>query len=131
MKITDLNNDILDIIYSYLKDSDSINLSLTCKTLNFFFQNYGALKTIRISNYDNYPLTIEKISNHKRTIKEMYLEDLEDPHLWIPYYPKILYIERCRYSYFDPVFKSNTEIIYCDDRRINKKKFKRAKILGL
>ena len=137
MFIHDIPENIIILIMSFIKDNKSvINFASTCTDHKRMLYNYGYLKHMTYSplNSNIYDFSIQ-ISKHHRTLQSISLSHVPNPQLWIPYWPKLVYLNWCYIkNILSPTTKVDTETLYIlydknDYIFINWKMFPRLKKL--
>lgn len=122
-----LNYDVFSVILDFLNIHESYNISVVNKhVFNNIIKNNGYLKTLVFNN--NYPLkyqdgfdVMKSIIMHRRRVKTIVINFVNDPIHWIPYWSETMIFNRCNLYSINPRKKVNTKYLYIknDGREVN------------
>lgn len=143
--LEEMPKDIITMIIDNMNDATS--LVCTCRRFYSIGQEYGYIKHLYYRNGDDLDEFKRKYILHRRHIKSVVIDGLNDPQQWLIFYPKCILmniistpIDRSiiqEYN-FDPPFYTETEELYIIAARfspcllkINCKKFLKLRILYL
>lgn len=119
--------EILLRITGYLDDYSCIQFIQISKTIYNLFRNESFLKHININNnyHTNHELMFLKLKQHYKTMENLSIKYLHEPHHWFPYYyPQYTHFFHCSFnSVFKPlqIMYKTTMLIFTNNKFIGNK----------
>jgi hypothetical protein len=112
MSLLETPSDIIVNIMSFLEDKYNTNFIKTCKFFYRHGKEYGFVTFINADLHTNMMTFIQRFCQHSRTLKSVFMSDMEDPHIWLPHYVERLSFEHCAITkYVNPCSKSNSNVV--------------------
>jgi hypothetical protein len=138
MFLDSLPDHLIFLILKLIPDNKtSISLVSTCKYFKHILYKHGYLKqlTCKPLGLNPYDFSI-KCSEHYRSLNMVSMYYINDAHLWICYWPRIVFFNYCRTGKINPPKVTETEVLYIlndksKDVDVNWDKFPKLKRLEI
>lgn len=132
MSLDTLPSDIIKTVIQFIPNNiQSLLFVSLCKTFYNIGKEFGYIKSLNTGGVNNIEVMdfLTKCCENHKTLHNITLEGIIDPHLWIPIsWPKYVSLIRCPiYGYIDSPI-SNTEYLDITDPHRNKNIIKTVRI---
>lgn len=110
-----LNRDLLNEVLEYV--DNLYVMRLVCRELKGVLNNYGYLRKITYGIHTDPIQFIQTYCRFSNSIRNLYVEGVNDPNIFLPAWPKIVNFKNCNMgqSCIDPPVDNTTEILSITD----------------
>ena len=103
MTLLFFSSDILSYIMNFVDDMSNSRFTRTCKTLHSHSNKHGFVKEIHANIHTNMITFIRRFHTHTNTIQKVFINRVDDPHIWLPKYTEHLNFDHCAITeYLNP-----------------------------
>lgn len=97
MILDNLISDLLLIILQYGDNSSNCNIVKTSKGMYNYIKSIGYLTSMTMNLDSDRMDFIQKMYKHKKTLRHIICNNIDDPMVWVPYSVDIMSFNRCHF----------------------------------
>lgn len=96
--LVNLHEDNFIMIFRFLKQEDIVNLRLVSMSTYKLVYKIPFIRIMKLNRNSCYKTFVKMFSKNRDTLQKVVVENYENPHLWIPEWPKKMVFLNCRFS---------------------------------